>query len=157
MSLAQRIKVTLDFWSPSVCSCNPPEHSITFPCSFFLPRNSSTAAYYPPFSHHHGRLILCHCHSSCTPGLALARSSCPTTHQCWNFTLLPVSVNVGLGWTGTSPPFLCHFGEDSLCVFQLRHEDPFPAPKFFRLSQELDSSGLGVIFHRALWDLQSAQ
>jgi hypothetical protein len=29
----------------------------------------------------------------------------------------------------------------------------FPAPKIFRLSQELDSSGLGVIFHRTLWDL----
>jgi hypothetical protein len=70
--------------------------------------------------------------------------------------LLPVSVNIGLGWTGTSSPFLCLCGGDSLCAFQLLHEVPFPAPKFFRLPQELDSSGLGVIFRCAFWDFQTS-
>jgi hypothetical protein len=34
---------------------------------------------------------------------------------------------------------------------------PSQNPIFFHIPQELGLPGLGVIFHRALWDLQSAQ
>jgi hypothetical protein len=60
--------------------------------------------------------------------------------------------------TGTHPLlFLWHHGGESLCAFNCCMRSLSQHPIFFPLVHELDLSGLGVIFHRALWDLQAAQ